>query len=71
MHKVVENSSSALDYALEQKDFIHANHMKMCRFSGFDDSGYEKVKAGVSRCLEEILNTTLQAGRICILTLST
>lgn len=49
--KVVENGSSALDYALEQKDFINANHINMCRFSGFDDDGYEKVRAGIAHCL--------------------
>ncbi|KAG6990947.1 hypothetical protein G7Y79_00060g092510 [Physcia stellaris] len=37
--KVVVNASSALDYALEQKDFINANHVDMCRFSGVDDDG--------------------------------
>lgn len=56
--QVVENSSSALDYAFEQKDFIHANHVDMCRFSGFDDDGYEKIKAGMSHCLSEDVRTT-------------
>ena len=51
--KVVENASSALDYALEQKDFINANHVDMCRFSGVDDDGYEKVRAGIALCLEQ------------------
>ena len=38
--KVVDDGSSALDYALEQKDFIWNNHVGMCRFSGFSDDGY-------------------------------
>ena len=55
----MENSSSALDYAHEQKDFIHANHVNMCRSSGFDDDGYEKIKAGISHCLgQDIQNTS-------------
>ena len=38
--KVVDDSSSTLDYALEQKDFIRNNHVDMCRFSGLSDDGY-------------------------------
>lgn len=49
--RVVEDASSALDYPLQEKDFIHANHVNMCRFSGFDDDGYEKTKAALSHCL--------------------
>ena len=49
---MVEDSSSELDYALEQKDFIHANHVDMCRFSGFQDDGYEKTKDCLTLCLE-------------------
>lgn len=50
--KVVEDSSSALEYGSEQKDYLGANHVNMCRFSDSEDDGYEKVKAGLSRCLE-------------------
>jgi hypothetical protein len=49
---VVEDSSSELDYAHEQKDFIRANHVNMCRFSGFQDDGYEKTKDCLTLCLE-------------------
>ena len=62
---MVENSSSALDYALEQKDFIHANHVNMCRFSGVDDDGYEKIKAGISRCLGRD-GPNLPSGRLLV-----
>jgi hypothetical protein len=51
--QVVEDASSALDYALQEKDFIYANHVNMCRFSGFDDDGYEKVTAALSHCLSD------------------
>lgn len=47
----MEDSSSALDYAREQKDFIRANHMGMCRFSGTDDDGYDKVRSAMKLCL--------------------
>ena len=40
---MVEDASSEIDYAQEQKDYIRANHVDMCRFHGFDDDGYEKV----------------------------
>ena len=49
--KVVEDSSSALDCANEQKDFIRANHAGMCRFPNAEDEGYEKVKHALSACL--------------------
>ena len=50
--QVVEDASSALDYAGEYKDYIYANHVDMCRFSGFDDDGYEKIKAALAHCLK-------------------
>ena len=43
--------SSGLDDARERKDFINANHMEMCRFTGSKDAGYRKVKDVLSRCL--------------------
>jgi hypothetical protein len=57
----VEDTSSALDYALQEKDFIYANHMNMCRFSGFDDDGYEKIKAALSYCLSNDSHTSTQS----------
>ena len=63
---MVENSSSALDYALEQKDFIHANHVDMCRFSGFDDDGYVKLRAGISHCLESNTHDTSLSMSLCL-----
>ena len=38
--KVVDDSSSTLDYALEQKDSIRNNHVDMCRLSDLSDDGY-------------------------------
>lgn len=46
----MENESSGLDDARERKDFINANHMGMCRFSGPDDPGYSKVRDVLRRC---------------------
>jgi hypothetical protein len=43
-----------LDYEYEQKYFISANHINMCRFSGFEDDGYEKIKDSLSLCLENL-----------------
>lgn len=42
--KVVEDVSSSLDYASGKIDFIDANHMNMCRFTGPNDPGYVKIK---------------------------
>jgi len=53
---VVEDSSSELDYAHERKDFIRANHVNMCRFSGFQDDGYEKTKDCLTFSLETMKN---------------
>jgi hypothetical protein len=52
--KVVEDSSSALDYAYEQKYCINANHVNMCRFSGFEDDGYKNLRDCLSLCLEDL-----------------
>jgi hypothetical protein len=57
----VEEVSSSLDYALQEKDFIYANHMNMCRFSGFGDDCYEKIKAALSHCLSFHYNANTQS----------
>jgi hypothetical protein len=57
----VEDASSALDYALQEKDFIYANHVDMCRFSGFDDDGYRKIKAALSHCLSIDIHADMQS----------
>ncbi|KAI9892641.1 MAG: hypothetical protein M1814_001334 [Vezdaea aestivalis] len=61
--RVVEDSSSALDYPLQEKDIIHANHVNMCRFSGFDDDGYEKTKAALSHCLSMSFNINTMGAK--------
>jgi len=58
---VVEDASSALDYALQEKDFIYSNHVNMCRFSGFEDDGYEKITAALSHCLSDESRMTKQS----------
>ncbi|KAI9801835.1 MAG: hypothetical protein M1825_003208 [Sarcosagium campestre] len=60
--KVVEDSSSALDYSLQEKDFIYANHVNMCRFTGFDDDGYEKTKAALAHCLSIDFSAGIQSS---------
>ncbi|OCL15206.1 hypothetical protein AOQ84DRAFT_414068, partial [Glonium stellatum] len=50
--KIVQDTSAALNDANERKDTISANHMNMCRFSGFSDDGYQKIKGVISRFTE-------------------
>lgn len=57
----MEDYSSSLDYARQVKDVIHANHVDMCRFSGFDDDGYEKIKAALSHSLLKNSTTNIQS----------
>ena len=61
LSQVVEDASSALDYALQEKDFIYSNHVNMCRFSGFEDDGYEKITAALSHCLSDESRMTKQS----------
>ncbi|KAL5370925.1 hypothetical protein DPSP01_014586 [Paraphaeosphaeria sporulosa] len=49
--KVVDDVSSSLEYPLQFKDHIYANHMDMCRFSGPEDDGFEKVQAAMRHIL--------------------
>ncbi|KAF2736238.1 hypothetical protein EJ04DRAFT_433468, partial [Polyplosphaeria fusca] len=56
--KVVEDVSSSLEYPLQFKDHIYANHMDMCRFTGPLDDGYEKVNAA----MRHILSGDMQAA---------
>ena len=47
----MENASSGLDDVMERKDFIQANHVDMCRYSGPEDDGYRKVRDALKRHL--------------------
>ncbi|KAF1849701.1 uncharacterized protein K460DRAFT_411532 [Cucurbitaria berberidis CBS 394.84] len=59
--KVVDDISSSLEYSLQFKDHIYANHMDMCRFSGPEDVGYEKVNAAFAHVLSGGIQATSQA----------
>jgi hypothetical protein len=39
---------------MERIDFINANHMMMCRFSGPEDDGYIRIKGAISRLMSGI-----------------
>jgi hypothetical protein len=58
--QIVDDASSSLDYPMEWKDFINANHMMMCRFKGSGDDGCIKVKGVISKYPAEIQETQLQ-----------
>src|SRR2546423_2129590 len=53
-HKVVERHSALLGYPHEEKISLVANHMSMCRFSGFEDSNYKDVAAALRRSVTDI-----------------
>ncbi|KAF2194153.1 hypothetical protein K469DRAFT_192398 [Zopfia rhizophila CBS 207.26] len=62
--KVVDDVSSSLEYPLQFKDHIYANHMNMCRFSGHEDDGYEKLNAVITHILSGDMLAASQAQGI-------
>ncbi|KAI9888353.1 MAG: hypothetical protein M1814_000560 [Vezdaea aestivalis] len=50
--KIVDDTSSALDYVTERKQTIASNHVQMCCFSGPSDPEFTKVK----KCFGHLLN---------------
>ncbi|KAF2203093.1 hypothetical protein GQ43DRAFT_470318 [Delitschia confertaspora ATCC 74209] len=62
--KVVDDFSSSLEYPLQFKDHIYANHMNICRFSGPEDDGYEKVHAAFIHILSGDIQRASQAHGI-------
>ena len=48
--QVVDQSSGFIGSPREEKDFIHADHRSMCRFSNNQDHGYLKVEAAIEDC---------------------
>ncbi|KAI1498822.1 ankyrin [Biscogniauxia marginata] len=54
--KVVDDSSSCIDDRRHEiKVHIRADHVEMCRFSGFDDPEFEKVKTSLRHIREHLL----------------
>ncbi len=61
--QIVEPDSSSLDYGLQSKETIEANHVEMCRFYGSEDNGYIKVKQALELHLDRIPKEAEEAAR--------
>lgn len=58
---MVEDDSSELGRN-DRKDHIDRNHMEMCKFSGPDDTEYEKVGGEIDRHILRLRQRTTERG---------
>ncbi|RDW83590.1 uncharacterized protein DSM5745_03916 [Aspergillus mulundensis] len=53
-NKIVDDFSSRIGDAAEISQVLHANHRTMCKFTGADDSNYQKVLAALKDFVSDI-----------------